>query len=88
MTKAEWMQEEEERLIRLEQEIDSMGGVHRAHCEKCWDHDCQMDNLFAQADALLAKAIRLNWQRQDESTPLPVYTPKLGGSRADGPVVR
>ena len=93
MTKAEWMQEEEERLIRMEQDIDAITGSHRAHCDVCWDgglpgYRCEMEDLLARASALITKATRLNQQRQDEIIPLPHYVPALGGSRADGPVLR
>lgn len=75
---AEWMAEEEERLVRLCQESDSIAGVHRAHCDVCWDTDggfCEFEGIMAQVDGLLAKAIRLEQSRADDATPLPVYSP-------------
>ncbi len=70
-----WMVEEEEALIRLDQEVNSASERHVAHCGKCWDHECEMEDLLARASALLTKATRLNQQRQDEATPLPEFSP-------------
>lgn len=78
MAKTEWMQEEEERLIRLDQELDSIAGAHRHNCDVCWDapeHDCGFDGMAAQASAILTKMTRINQDRQDQAKPLPHYSP-------------
>ena len=74
----QWMQEEEEALIRVDQDVNSLAGSHRAHCAACWDSpkgECEMEDLLARASALITKATRLNQQRQDEATPLPEFSP-------------
>ena len=87
----QWMQEEEEALIRLEQDIDSALGSHRAKCPECqpllkdspyehaarWDRPrtCGLAMQLKLAAARTAAARILNQQRQDEATPLPEFSP-------------
>ncbi len=73
---------EEERLIALEAEADSIAGVHRAHCDDYAERSyneggCEFDRLMAQVDALLAKAIRLEQSRADKAEPIPVFSPAV-----------
>ena len=79
MTRAQWLIEEEERLIRVRDEIDSILGVHAAHCEKCGPGQplvCEItDNLSAATNQVVYRALLLNQQRQDEEQPLPHYSP-------------
>jgi hypothetical protein len=80
MTKSQWLEDEEARLIVLCQESDSITGVHRANCEVCWDTDhgfCEFELIMAKVDGLLAKAIRLEQSRADEAQPMPVYQPRV-----------
>ncbi len=62
----QWMAEEHERLIRVDQDIDSIAGHHRAHCDVCWDTDggfCVFDDLLRGASAAVTKATVLNQAR-------------------------
>ena len=86
-----WMQEEEEALIRLEQDVDSLLDSHRAHCPECqplvqnspyehaarWDgpRTCRLAMQLKLAGARSAAARILNQQRQDDATPLPEFSP-------------
>ena len=78
MTRAQWLIEEEERLIRVRDEIDSILGVHAAHCEKYGPDRlvaCAVAEYLVDADNALNVAIELNQTRQDGEQPLPVYSP-------------
>ena len=79
MTRAQWLIEEEERLIRLRDEIESILGVHAAHCEKCGPDRlvaCDITGSLSVAKSwLIDKALILNQTRQDEEQPMPVYSP-------------
>ena len=74
-----WMQEEEEALIRLEQDVDSLLGSHRAHCPECGataiPKSCALAMHLNLAAARTAAPRILNEQRQDEATPLPEFSP-------------
>ena len=80
MTRAQWLIEEEERLIRVRDEIDSILGVHAAHCEECgprYAFACGTTiNLRSALRHSLASAIQLNQNRQDAAEPMPVYSPE------------
>lgn len=78
MTRAQWLIEEEERLIRLDQDLDSVAGSHRAHCEKCNPLDkvyCELATKLSHSRAFVQTARIINQQRQDEEQPLPHYAP-------------
>ena len=79
MTRAQWLIEEEERLIRVRDEIESILGVHSAHCEKCGPESllgCDITgSLWVAKSYLIDKALILNQTRQDGEQPLPVYSP-------------
>ena len=83
MTRAQWLTEEEERLIRVRDEIDSILGVHAAHCPKCGPESllgCDITGSLSVAkDYLVDKALRINQGRQDEEQPMPVYRPQVAG---------
>ena len=75
----QWMVEEEEALIRLEQDVDSLLGSHRTHCPECGSSaipkSCGLAMQLKIAAARTAAARILNQQRQDEATPLPEFSP-------------
>ena len=75
----QWMLEEEEALIRLEQDVDSLLGSHRAKCPECQSSaipkSCALAMQLKIAAARTAAARILNQQRQDEATPLPEFSP-------------
>ena len=83
MTRAQWLIEEEERLIRVRDEIDSILGVHAAHCVRCgpdrYAPACAVAEDLVDADNALNVAIELNQGRQDEEQPMPVYRPQVAG---------
>ncbi len=74
-----WMQEEEEALIRLEQDVDSLLGSHQAKCPECGSSaipkSCGLAMQLKLAGARAAAARILNQQRQDDATPLPEFSP-------------
>ena len=69
MTRAQWLTEEEERLIRVRDEIDSILGVHAAHCPKCgperYEPPCAEAASLLKAKGYLGTAVVLNQTRQD-----------------------
>jgi hypothetical protein len=73
----QWMQEEEEALIRLEQDVDSLLGSHRAKCPECerWSAGCLLAGQLKIARGNIRSARIINQQRQDEATPLPEFSP-------------
>ena len=74
----QWMVEEEEALIRLEQDVDSLLGSHRAKCPECQSvipRTCGLAMQLKLAGARTAAARIINQQRQDEGTPLPEFSP-------------
>ena len=79
MTRAQWLVEEEERLIRVRDEIESILGVHAAHCPKCGPESllgCDITGSLSVAKSyLVEKALMLNQSRQDEEQPMPHYAP-------------
>ena len=83
MTRAQWLAEEEERLIRVRDEIDSILGVHAAHCQKCglgrYAPACTEAANLLEAKGYLGTAVVLNQTRQDEERPMPVYRPVVAG---------
>ena len=83
MTRAQWLIEEEERLIRVRDEIESILGVHAAHCQKCGPESllgCDITGSLSVAKSyLVEKALMLNQSRQDEERPMPVYRPQVAG---------
>lgn len=83
MTRAQWLIEEEERLIRVRDEIDSILGVHAANCEECdpsrYAFDCDTAIKLRGAHRSLGTVITLNQARQDEERPMPVYRPVVAG---------
>ena len=75
-----WMVEEEEALIRLEQDVESAIGAHRAHCPQCGPHKHAENPCRALVSMLImldfiGSAREANQQRQDEATPLPEFSP-------------
>ena len=83
MTRAQWLTEEEERLIRVRDEIDSILGVHAAHCPKCgperYEPPCTEAANLLDAKGYLGTAVVLNQTRQDDEQPMPVYRPVVAG---------
>ena len=82
MTRAQWLIEEEERLIRVRDEIDSILGVHAANCGEC-SHDftsyCRTAGNIIHAKSIASIAVGWNQARQDEERPMPVYRPVVAG---------
>ena len=83
MTRAQWLTEEEERLIRVRDEIDSILGVHAANCPKCgplrYSPACADAANLVTARDYLGSSLVLNQTRQDEERPMPVYRPVVAG---------
>ena len=83
MTRSQWLVEEEERLIRVRDEIDSILGVHAAHCPKCgperYEPPCTEAASLLKAKGYLGTAVVINQGRQDEEQPMPVYRPVVAG---------
>ena len=77
VTAPAWMEEEEEALIRLEQDIDSALGSHRAMCQECerWSGGCILAGQLKIARGNIRSARVVNHHRQDEATPLPEFSP-------------
>lgn len=67
MTNREWRERETERLIRAIQLVDHISAEHRSNCDVCWDTEgkdgCEVEDLMAQAEAALTKAVTMEQAR-------------------------